>query len=603
MNQFLAPGLSSPLFERLEALRAAIKTAGLDGFLVPMADEYQNEHVPASAQRVAYLTAFTGSAAFVIVMLDRAVFFTDSRYTLQAAVQVPSTLYTLLDVAKTTPTEWLEENATAQMKIGFDPTLHTAKQIERMEVVLLKHNASLSPTDQNLVDTIWADRPAAPCAPIVTHEIAYAGKGSAAKRGELAEKLEEKGLAAAIITDPSSIAWLLNIRGGDVPLVPLPLSRAILRADATVEWFVDSRKCSPELDMYLGENIVRNEETAFAAALKQLGETQSPVLVDPDEASYSVVSLLREAGAVIERGEDPCVMPRACKNQTELEGMRSAHRRDGAALVKLMAWFDQEAPGGKLTELEVEEKLGAFRAESELSRGPSFDTIAGAGANGAIVHYRATPETNAKIRPGSFLLLDSGGHYLDGTTDVTRTLPVGEVSQEMKERYTLVLKGLIALASVRFPEGTAGADIDVLARQYLWAEGLDYGHGTGHGVGSYLCVHEGPQAISRRSDTPLRPGMVLSNEPGYYKARHYGIRLENLQFVIEQFDLSNAERKILGFETLTLAPFDRRAILKEQLTVAERDWLDAYHIRVCKALRPQLDEATISWLKEATATL
>jgi len=603
MNQFLAPGLSSPLFERLEALRAAIKTAGLDGFLVPMADEYQNEHVPASAQRVAYLTAFTGSAAFVIVMLDRAVFFTDSRYTLQAAVQVPSTLYTLLDVAKTTPTEWLEENATAQMKIGFDPTLHTAKQIERMEVVLLKHNASLSPTDQNLVDTIWTDRPAAPCAPIVTHEIAYAGKGSAAKRGELAEKLEEKGLAAAIITDPSSIAWLLNIRGGDVPLVPLPLSRAILRADATVEWFVDSRKCSPELDMYLGENIVRNEETAFAAALKQLGETQSPVLVDPDEASYSVVSLLREAGAVIERGEDPCVMPRACKNQTELEGMRSAHRRDGAALVKLMAWFDQEAPSGKLTELEVEEKLGAFRAESELSRGPSFDTIAGAGANGAIVHYRATPETNAKIRPGSFLLLDSGGHYLDGTTDVTRTLPVGEVSQEMKERYTLVLKGLIALASVRFPEGTAGADIDVLARQYLWAEGLDYGHGTGHGVGSYLCVHEGPQAISRRSDTPLRPGMVLSNEPGYYKARHYGIRLENLQFVIEQFDLSNAERKILGFETLTLAPFDRRAILKEQLTVAERDWLDAYHIRVCKALRPQLDEATISWLKEATATL
>jgi len=596
--------MSSSLYtERLTSLRAAIKQRGLDGYLIPMADEYQNEYVPPCARRVEFMTGFTGSAAFLIILADRALFFTDSRYTLQAAAQVPGSLYEQFDVAQTMPSEWLEENLTPQSKIGFDPALHTARQIERMETRLLKRNASLVPTDQNLVDLLWTDRPTAPCTQVRTHEIAYAGRTSAAKRYALAEDLKAKNIQAVILTDPTSIAWLLNVRGEDVPHVPVALSRAILRSDATVEWFVDPRKCPDGLEVHLGGDILRYNENEFIGALKRLGEARCRVQIDPNEVSYGILSSLRQAGAVIEKGDDPCAMPRACKNQTELEGMRSAHRRDGAALVKLMAWFDQNATSGKLTELDVEEKLESFRAESDLFRGPSFETIAGFGPNGAIVHYRATKETNAAIRDGSFLLLDSGGHYLDGTTDVTRTLPVGAITKEMKDRYTRVLKGTIALANVRFPQGTTGADLDVLARQYLWSEGLDYGHGTGHGVGSYLCVHEGPQSISRRSEIPLRCGMVVSNEPGYYKARHYGIRLENLQFVTEFFEISSAERKMFGFETLTLAPFDRRALAMELLTPCERDWLNTYHNRVYNALRPQLEEATALWLKEATATL
>lgn len=600
MNQ---PASSSVYRNRLQALRAEIQKAGLDGYLVPMADAYQNEYVPPCARRIEFLTGFTGSYAFVIVLADRAVFFTDSRYTLQAAAQVLSSLYEFIDVAKQAPSEWMAANLSAQMKIGFDPALHTVRQIERLETSLLKINASLTPLETNLIDAIWPDRPAPPLTPAVAHDAAYAGKSSSAKRHELAEDLRKKGVSAAVLTDPSSVAWLLNVRGNDLPIVPLTLSTALLHADATVEWFVDPHKMSKDLDLHLGPDIMRHDETDFPAALSRLGEARSRVLVDPDKCSYGVLSILRQAGALIEKESDPCALPRACKNPTELEGMRSAHRRDGAALVKLMAWFDREAESGKLTELDVEEKLASFRAEGSLYRGPSFETIAGAGGNGAIVHYRATKETNTPVLPGQFLLLDSGGHYLDGTTDVTRTLPVGEITKEMKDRYTRVLKGLIALTTIRFPEGTAGSELDVLARQFLWADGLDYGHGTGHGVGSYACVHEGPQSISSRGTVALRPGMVLSNEPGYYKTRHYGIRLENLQFVVELFELNSPERRMFGFEPLTLAPFDRRAILTELLTDAERDWINAYHARVNKALRPQLDEVTGKWLNEATNLL
>ncbi len=599
MNQ---PALSSHE-SKLQALRAEIKKAGLDGYLVPMADEYQNEYVPPCARRIEYLTGFTGSAALVAVLADKAAFFTDSRYTLQAEKQVASNLFTLFDVSKKVPSEWLCENLLAHMKIGFDPALHTARQIERLENALLKLCASLTPVESNLVDLIWPDRPAPEIAPIVAHETAYAGKDSLLKRKEIAEEIKKKGASAAILTDPSSIAWLLNVRGGDVPMTPLPLSKAIVRADASVEWFVNPRKIPQGFEKHLGPDILRYEETAFNSALSRLGEARNCVLIDPDETPYGVLSTLRQAGATIEKAENPCALPRACKNQTEIEGMRAAHRRDGAALVKFMAWFDQAAPDGHITELDAEEKLAAFRAEGSLYKGPSFETIAGAGANGAIVHYRARKDTNAPIKSGQFLLLDSGAQYLDGTTDVTRTIPIGEVSPEMKDRFTRVLKGHIALSNIRFPEGTSGAELDVLARQFLWNEGLDYGHGTGHGVGSYLCVHEGPQSISRRGDAPLRPGMVISNEPGYYKAGAYGIRHENLVAVIELFEIGNKDCKMFGFETLTLAPFDRRAILAEMLTKAERDWLNAYHARVQKALLPQLDAPTGAWLKEATKPL
>ncbi|MFA6280434.1 MAG: aminopeptidase P family protein [Bdellovibrionales bacterium] len=598
----LAP-LASPFHDRLQALRTSLKTQGLDGFLVPMSDEYQNEYVAPYAERIKFLTGFTGSSAFVIVLMDRAAFFTDSRYTLQAQKQLPVGLYTPIDVANKTLGAWMEENLLSQMTLGFDPTLHSTKQIERLEAAALKRGARLKPVQENPIDALWQDRPLAPCEPIVAHDTTYAGKASTVKRHELGDELQKKNLNAAVITDPASVAWLLNVRGGDVPYTPLPLSTAILRADGSAEWFVEPRKVAHSLDRTLGAEITRHAQDDFPAALRRLGEAKARVLVDPDETSHATIALLREAGATLVQGSDPCILPRACKNNTEIDGMRAAHRRDGAALVKLLAWLDQNAPQGGLTEIDVEEKLTAFRASGTLYRGASFATIAGSGPNGAIVHYRAQKETCCTLDQGSFLLLDSGAQYLDGTTDVTRTIPIGEVTPEMRDRYTRVLKGHIAMASIRFPEGTSGAELDVLARQYLWEVGLDYGHGTGHGVGSYLGVHEGPQSLSRRGTTALAPNMVLSNEPGYYKAKHYGIRLENLQYVIELFEISNPEMKMLGFEPLTLAPFDRRAIALDMLSPKETAWLNAYHARVAKALRPQLDEASGKWLQAATATL
>lgn len=597
------PPLASPFHDRLQALRSSLKAQGLDGFLVPMADEYQNEYVAPYAKRIKFLTGFTGSAAFVIVLMDRAAFFTDSRYTLQAQEQLPTGLYTLFDTAKKTPIEWLEETLLSQMTLGFDPTLHTAKQIKRIEIAALKRNARLMPMIENPIDVLWIDKPPAPCAPIVAHDTTYAGKASITKRHELGDALQKKNLNATVITSPASVAWLLNVRGGDVPYTPLPLSTAILRADGSAEWFVEPRKVAPGLDRTLGTEITRHPQDDFPAALRRLGEAKARVLVDPDETSHATIALLREAGATLVQGSDPCLLPRACKNNTEIDGMRAAHRRDGAALVKLLAWLDQTAPQGGMTEIDVEEKLTELRATGTLYRGPSFATIAGSGPNGAIVHYRAQKDTCRTLDQGSFLLLDSGAQYLDGTTDVTRTIPIGEITPEMRERYTRVLKGHIAMASIRFPEGTSGAELDVLARQYLWEVGLDYGHGTGHGVGSYLGVHEGPQSLSRRGTTALAPNMVLSNEPGFYKAKHYGIRLENLQYVVELFEISSPEMKMLGFEPLTLAPFDRRAIAVEILSQKEKAWLDAYHARVAKALRPQLDEVSAKWLTAATASL
>ncbi len=592
---------------RLQALRDALKLRGLDGFLVPMEDEYQSEYAPAHARRLRFLSGFTGSAGFIVVLTESrpdapaAAFFTDSRYTLQASQQLASVDFALFDSAETSPSDWLKANTAKGMKIGFDPWLHTANGVERLGKALAQSGAELVPVDSNPIDAIWTDRPAPSTKPIRVHELAYAGKSSAEKRQSLAAELTRGQIDAAVITDPASVAWLLNVRGDDVPHTPLPLSFAILKASGAVAWFVDPRKITGDLDAQLGGDVTRCAPDAFPAALRELGAAHSRVRIDPSEAAHWIVAYLQDSGALLDRGDDPCVLPKACKNATELDGMRNAHRRDGAALTKFLCWLDANVSGGALTELVVEEKLAAFRAANDLYRGPSFGTIAGAGPNGAIVHYRATPESNRALESGSLLLLDSGGQYLDGTTDVTRTVALGEPSADMRDRFTRVLKGHIALASIRFPAGTTGAELDVLARQHLWAVGLDYGHGTGHGVGSYLGVHEGPQGISRRNAVALKPGMVLSNEPGFYKPGAYGIRIENLQTVVALPEVGASERAFLGFEPLTLAPIDRRCIDLALMTAPERAWLNAYHALVREALTPLMDDTTAAWLREATA--
>lgn len=585
---------------RLEALRGELARRGLDGFLIPMADEYQSEYVPASARRVEFLSGFTGSAGFIVVLRDKAAFFTDGRYTLQARQQVPSRLFVLLDVMDEPPSAWLGKQAGKGMKIGFDPWLHTEDSVTRYRKALEKAEAELVAVEQNPMDAVWKNRPAAPAEPVFAHDITYAGQSSADKRKAIAEDLEKKGEEAVILTDPASIAWLLNVRGGDVPNTPLPLSFAILYRSGKVKWFVDPRKITHGLETFLGNDIVPEHPGQFPHALDRLGVESATVRVDPASSPSWVFAKLREARATLVNGEDPCVMPRACKNEVEVKGMRAAHRRDGAALVKFFAWLDEAWTLGQVTELSAEEKLAEFRAQGDMYRGPSFDTICGAGGHGAIVHYRATKATNAKLTEGQLVLIDSGGQYTDGTTDVTRTIALGQPSPEMRERFTRVLKGHIALAAVKFPEGIAGGHLDVLARQALWAVGLDYDHGTGHGVGSFLGVHEGPQSVSRRSTVALKPGMILSNEPGYYKAGSYGIRIENLQVVVKDAVLGG-ERPMLGFETLTLAPIDTRLVDRFMLTSDEAKWLNDYHTRLNDLLRPVVDDQTARWLSRATA--
>jgi len=587
---------------RLTSLREQISKANLDGFFVPMADEYQSEYVPASAQRIEFLCGFTGSAGFVIVLKNKAVFFTDGRYTLQAGQQLDKHLFDIYDGAAKSPSEWLAENAKAGMHIGYDPWLHTEDEIGRLKKAAAKVEAEIVPVAKNPVDVIWNDRPAPPISPVYGHDLAYAGKSSADKRTSIADDLKKKGIKAAVITDPASVAWLLNVRGSDVPNTPLPLSFAILNDDASTQWFVDPRKLTTGLQNHLGNAVKPEDPDQFGMALDALGQSGALVRIDTAEAASWIVERLLKANAKLDKGDDPSALPRACKNPVEIEGMKSAHRRDGASLVKFFTWLTEVAPSGEVSEMLAEEKLAEFRAKNRLYRGPSFNTISGAGPNGAIVHYRATNETNRKIKAGEFYLLDSGGQYMDGTTDVTRTTAIGQVSGEMRDRFTRVLKGHIALAMARFPEGSTGADLDVLARQYLWAAGIDYNHGTGHGVGSYLGVHEGPQSISRRSKVAFKPGMILSNEPGYYKNGSYGIRIENL-VVVTEVEIPGGERKTYGFETITLCPIDRNAIDITMLNEVEREWLNDYHTRVRESLAPMLDPAEVAWLDRATAAI
>lgn len=587
--------------ERLDALRAELRRRGLTGFIIPRADEHQGEYVSRRAQRLAWLTGFTGSAGLAVVLADQAAVFVDGRYTLQVRQEVDTALFEPVHMVECPPARWLGERLGADDRLGFDPWLHTSDQVEALRHTAERAGAHLVPCDDNPLDAVWADQPAPPLGRVVPHDLDHAGRSSGEKRSDIAAMLTAERLDAAILTDPASIAWLLNIRGGDVAYTPLPLGFAIIHADARVEVFMEPAKLVG-LSEHLGPDITVKPPAELAIALALLGQAEKRVRVDPAIAAYAILDRLVETGAKLDRGADPCALPKACKNPVELDGARAAHRRDGVAMVRFLAWL---AVQDQTDELAVAARLEEFRSEGEHFRGLSFPTIAGAGSHGAIVHYRSTAKSNRRLERGELFLLDSGAQYLDGTTDITRTIAIGAPGAEERERFTLVLKGHIALARAVFPVGTTGSQLDVLARRFLWQRGLDYDHGTGHGVGSYLSVHEGPQRISKQGAgaVPLRAGMVLSNEPGYYKADCYGIRIENLVTVTEAESVPGGERALLQFETLTLVPMDRTLVEPALLDADERAWLDAYHARVAAELSPLVEGPVRVWLEQATRPL
>jgi Xaa-Pro aminopeptidase len=598
--------MQSPLelapVERLSALRALMAEQSLDAVLVPRGDEHLGEYVPASAERLSWLTGFTGSAGLAVILRERAALFVDGRYTLQAAQQAPADLYEVRHLVGEPYGKWLTGSLRPGARVGFDPWLHSASAVQSLKADLESAEIEIVALAANPVDAIWKDRPAPPLSPAVPHSLDYAGVDSAEKRLGIGASMDSAGIGAAILTQPDSIAWLLNIRGDDVPNAPLPLSFAILRSDGHVDLFIDERKLSSETRAHLGTSVTTRPPDGFGAALDALAEMGRPVRLDPQNTPAWVVDRLKAARVDISNGVDPCQLPKAIKNEAEQRGAREAHRRDGAALVRFFVWLDSAMRTNPPTEIGAAERLAEFRAEQALSMGPSFDTISGAAEHGAIVHYRAMPDSDKRLAPGMMYLLDSGGQYLDATTDVTRTLALGEPTPDMRRHFTLVLKGHIALARARFPKGTTGGQLDALARAPLWECGLDYDHGTGHGVGSYLSVHEGPQRIFKNGLAPLEPGMIISNEPGYYRTGEYGIRIENL-VLVRAAELPGAERPMLEFETLTLAPIDRNLIDLAMLSPVERRWIDEYHAKVYEALVDRLDMAERDWLAEAAAAL
>ena len=587
-----------PFASRLAALRQQLARAGVEGFIVPRADEYLGEYVPPSGERLAWLTGFTGSAGLAIVLPHRAAVFSDGRYTTQLSQETDPALWERRHLTEQPPAEWLKEHAAGQ-RVGYDPWLHPQAALDR----LAASGAVLVPLPSNPLDAAWTDRPQAPAAPAEPWPEAFAGRSSAEKREEIARVLREAGQGAVVLADAHSVAWLLNMRGGDLGHTPLALAFALLRDDGSVTLFMDPAKAGPELRRALGNAVSVEPRAALPGALAAL--KGRVVRLDPEATPAWFAETLRAAGVEVAAGPDPVRLPRATKTAAEQEGARAAHRRDARALARFLAWFAQEAPRGALTEMAVAERLLAFRREEERFRAESFPAIAGAGEHGAIIHYRATPATDRAVRPDESFLIDSGGQYLDGTTDVTRTLWTGPGAPpaELRARYTLVLRGMVALAATRFPQGVAGPHLDAIARRPLWEAGLDYDHGTGHGVGAFLSVHEGPAAFSRNAAiVPLREGMILSDEPGFYLPGAYGIRIENLLLVRADEEVPGP-RPWLRFETLTLAPFERALIDAEALVPAERAWIDAYHARVLAEVLPGLEEGAAAWLRGACAPL
>jgi Xaa-Pro aminopeptidase len=590
-----------PIKERLRRLRAELSARRLDGLILPLTDEHRNEYVPACAQRLAWLTGFTGSAGVLIVLAERAAVFVDGRYTVQAEAQLDPQLFERHHLIDEPPAKWLGEQLSAGQRVGYDPALHVKAEVERYRAACIKAGAELVAQDDNPVDAVWTTRHAAPIAPIRELDERYAGESADAKRARMGQKVAEAGAEVAAITAPDSIAWLLNARGGDVPFNPLFLSFALLHADGAVELFVDPHKLKPGQNLGNGVSIQPIE--GFKGALEQLGIERRAVLVDPKITSVQVIQRLEAAGGRVIEGEEPCVLAKACKNAVELQGARNAQRRDGAAVCRFLCWLEREVGTRPITERDAARRLESERARDSLYRGLSFETISAAGPNAALPHYRLTDETNRVLGREPIYLVDSGGQYLDATTDITRTVAVGEPTAEMRRRFTLVLMGHIAIARAVFPLGATGAQLDSFARQHLWQAGLDFDHGTGHGIGSYLCVHEGPQRIAKTGTVALKPGMIISNEPGYYQSGAYGIRIENLVVVEPRPTPEGGERELLGFETITRAPIDRRLIAPELLEKEERAWLDDYHARVRADLIELVGPETADWLIRATAPL
>lgn len=579
---------------RLAALREELKRQGLDGFVIPISDEHMSEYVGSYAQRLAWLTGFGGSVGSAAVLAHKAAMFVDGRYTVQVREQVDGNLYEYRQIPKDSIGAWIAANAQAGARIGYDAWLHTRGWANHVSDALTKIGAHLVPVEANPVDAVWEDQPAPSDAVVMVHEDTHAGQASAEKRELVADWLKSEGLDGAVIGALDSIAWLLNIRGADVDRTPVALSYVLAHADGTAELFIAPEKITPEVARHLGNAVTIRPRTEFEGALTHLSGKR--IAVDPESGVAAIFQTLDDAGATVIAARDPALLPKAVKNPVEQQGHRDAQARDGVAVSKFLHWLSETAPKGQVTELSAAAKLREFREQTGLLKELSFDTISAAGPHAALPHYRVDEDSNITIAPGSVYLVDSGGQYLDGTTDITRTVWIkpGEPSDEVKDRYTRVLKGHIAIALVVFPEHTAGSQLDAFARQFLWQAGVDYAHGTGHGVGSFLMVHEGPQRIAKSgggqagTGEPLQAGMFLSNEPGYYKAGEFGIRIENL-VLVEPREIPGAEGDYFGFETLTFVPIDRTMVVVSLLTREEIAWWNDYHAQVRDVLLPQLD--------------
>jgi Xaa-Pro aminopeptidase len=591
------------LTARLGAFREELARRKLTGFVVPRADQQQNEYVPPSEERLAWLTGFTGSAGMAVVLTKEAAVFVDGRYTLQAGKQVDRKAWQVEPLVDPPPEQWLTRHLAKGDRLGFDPWLHTSAAAERLAAACTKAGAELVAVDSNPVDAIWHERPAPPLGPVAIQGLQFSGEAEAEKLKRIRLEIAKLGVDALVLSDSHGVAWTFNIRGADVSHTPLPLSYALVPKEGRPTVFIDQRKLSNSSRDHLEHSADVEESDKLAPKLIELAKRGASIALDSATAADALSRLIKGAGGKPAPGSDPVTLLKAVKNITEIEGTRTAHHRDAVALTRFLAWVDREAPSGALTEIDAVEALETFRRRTGALKDVSFPTISGTGPNGAIVHYRVTRKSNRRIAPGDLLLIDSGAQYQDGTTDVTRTIAIGEATPEMRDRFTRVLRGHIAIARAVFPDGTTGAQLDSFARQFLWQAGLDFEHGTGHGVGSYLSVHEGPARISKLGTTPLKRGMILSNEPGYYKTDAYGIRIENLELVVGA-DIKGSEKPVNAFETLTFAPIDRRLIDVKMLDAAELKWLNDYHADVAKIVRPQLDDnATKLWLDEATAEL
>lgn len=589
--------------QRIAILRAELSRRGLDGFIVPRADEHQGEYVAPSSERLKWLTGFGGSAGLAIVLKHRAAIFVDGRYTLQVRDQVDTEVFEPRHLIEDGWDKWLEEHLWTGARLGYDPMLHTIAGARRLEQIARTTGAEIVAIEDNPLDRVWADRPAPPLGRVRIQPESLAGRSAAGKLADIRAVLARSRADATVLTQPDSIAWLFNIRGADLPHTPVPLAFAVVPLIDRPTLLIDSRKLSSEARAHIEDVADIAEPHEMDGTLAAIARHGASVRLDPQTTARRIADRLTAAGARIVEAEDPCLVLKAMKTEAEIAGARAAHLRDGAAMCRFLAWFDREAPGGRLDEIGAATALERFRAQTGQLEEISFDTIAGAGPNGAIVHYRVTTASNRPIEPDSLFLVDSGGQYVDGTTDITRTIAVGTPSPDMRRHFTLVLKGHIAIATARFPEGTTGAQLDTLARYPLWQAGLDFDHGTGHGVGSFLSVHEGPQRIAKAGHAVLKPGMIVSNEPGYYRTGQYGIRIENLELVREPEQVPGGERRLLSFETLTLAPIDRRLVESGLMTPAEIAWLDAYHARVAARIGPLLEGDDRNWLIAATRPL